>query len=154
MMYRGRPRASSKVRHRYSPKMPSISRIVPWPTRRTVIRAAKPVPALMSLWSVHDEVNLYYRRYSGQRLRQVLTEQGFEIVAVSYCFTWPLGLMYLRKLLLGTKPRPNQDYSVRIPPRPINAMFFGLSCFEQWLMHRRVRLPIGSSLLAVARRPP
>jgi len=111
------------------------------------------VPALMSLWSVHDEVNLHYRRYSGQRLRKVLTEQGFEIVVMNYCFTWPLGLMYLRKLLLGRKPRPNQDYSVRIPPWPINALFFGLSRFEQWLMHRGVRLPIGSSLLAVARRP-
>jgi len=111
------------------------------------------VPALKSLWTVHDEINLHFRRYSGRCLRQVLIDQGFEVLRIDYCFTWSLGLMYVRKLLLGEKLRPNRDYSVRVPPEPINALFFGLSRVEQWLMHRRVRLPIGSSLLAVVRKP-
>jgi SAM-dependent methyltransferase len=111
------------------------------------------VPALQSLWSVHDEVNLHYRRYDRAALRQRFAQQGFEIDAIRYFFTWPLGLMYLRRFLLGTKPRPDQDYSVRVPPAPVNGLFFGLSSIEQSLMRLGLRLPVGSSLLAVVRRP-
>jgi hypothetical protein len=44
-MYRGRPRASSNVRHRYSPSTPNTVRIIPCPISSTVMSAAKPVPA-------------------------------------------------------------------------------------------------------------
>jgi SAM-dependent methyltransferase len=111
------------------------------------------VPALQSLWSVHDEVNLHYRRYRAQPLGALLAERGFSTEQLRYFFTWPLGLMYLRRWMLGTRRREGHDYAVRVPPAPVNRLFYGLSSGEQVLMRSGIPLPVGSSLLAVARRP-
>lgn len=111
------------------------------------------VPALESLWSVHDEINRHFRRYRRRELGERLAAQGFEVLDLQYFFAWSLPLLYLRRLLLGTKRRQGQDYAVRVPSKPINALFSGLSRCELWLMRMGVRWPLGSSLLAVARRP-
>lgn len=110
------------------------------------------VPALQSLWSVHDVINLHYRRYDKRGLKHLLEDSGFVVRDLRYFFSWPLGLMYLRKLLLGTKQRPGKSYTVTIPSAPINTLFAGLSRTEQKLMQLGVRWPLGSSLLAVVER--
>jgi hypothetical protein len=61
-MYLGRPRASSKVRHRYSPKTPSMKRILPCPTRSTVIVAANPVPTATHPASRPTTINNAYKK--------------------------------------------------------------------------------------------
>jgi SAM-dependent methyltransferase len=111
------------------------------------------VPALQSLWSVHDVINLHYRRYNKRGLKRLIEASGFTVRDLRYCFIWPLGLMYLRKLLLGTKQRPGKAYTVSVPFPPVNRLFVGLSRFEQRLMRFGIRWPIGSSLLAICERP-
>lgn len=111
------------------------------------------VPALQSLWSVHDEVNHHFRRYDRKGLHDLLINRGFEVTDLHYLFTWSLPLMYLRKLVIGSKVRLDDDYAVNIPPRPINSIFAQISRCEQWLVRRGIRWMLGSSLLAVARRP-
>jgi SAM-dependent methyltransferase len=103
------------------------------------------VPALPSLWSVHDEANHHYRRYRASGLRRVLVDAGLEVVEVRYLFFWSLGLLYLRRWLGGRK---RDHYQVQVPPAPVNYLFLGLTRLEQFL-----RAPLGSSLLAIARRP-
>jgi SAM-dependent methyltransferase len=116
-------------------------------------RAILTVPALQSLWSVHDVINRHYRRYDKTGLQGLLEDSGFVVHDLQYFFIWPLGLMYLRKLLLGTKQRPGKSYTVTVPAAPVNRLFAGLSRTEQRLMQRGVRWPLGSSLLAVVARP-
>ena len=109
------------------------------------------VPALHSLWSVHDEVNHHYRRYHRQELDQLMLSRGFEIVRSRYLFSWSLGLVYLRKWL---SPRRTTQYRVRVPMAPINALCHGLTAFEERLVQfTGLRSPAGSSLMVVARRP-
>ncbi|MEX1233293.1 MAG: class I SAM-dependent methyltransferase [Planctomycetaceae bacterium] len=109
------------------------------------------VPALPSLWSVHDEVNLHFRRYTKRSLMHVIRQAGFECREMHYLFGWSLGMVYARKWLSRGKP---QSYAVGIPPRPINALMRGCSLAEAWLASKSV-LPVlcGSSLLAVFSRP-
>lgn len=111
------------------------------------------VPALQSLWSVHDVINLHYRRYSKGGLQHLIEDSGFAVRDLRYFFIWPLGLMYLRKLILGTRQRPGKSYTVRVPSAPLNTLFASLSRAEQRLMRFGVRWPLGSSLLAVVKRP-
>jgi hypothetical protein len=111
------------------------------------------VPALQSLWSVHDVINLHYRRYDKRCLQRLLEDSGFVVRDLRYFFSWPLGLMYLRKLLLGTQQYPGKSYTVTVPSAPVNSLFAGLSRTEQRLMQLGVRWPLGSSLLAVITRP-
>ena len=111
------------------------------------------VPALQSLWSVHDTINQHYRRYDKTGLKRLLEVSGFAVRNLQYFFSWSLGLMCVRKLWLGTKPRPGKSYTVTVPSVPVNKLFAGLSRIEQRLMQLGVRWPLGSSLLAVIERP-
>jgi SAM-dependent methyltransferase len=116
-------------------------------------RAILTVPALQSLWSVHDVVNRHYRRYDKMGLQRLLKGSGFAVHDLRYFYFWPLGLMYLRKLWFGTKPHAGQSYTVSVPSALVNRLCAGLSGAEQWLMRLGVRWPFGSSLLAVVERP-
>ena len=116
-------------------------------------RAILTVPALQSLWSVHDVTNRHYRRYDKMGLQRLIEDSGFAVRELRYFFIWPLGLMYLRKLLHGTKERPGKPYTVTVPPGPVNRLFASLSRTEQRLMRLGVHWPLGSSLLAVVEKP-
>lgn len=109
------------------------------------------VPALQSLWSVHDVANRHFRRYEKEGLREVLRSAGFEVESLSFYFAWPVLPMYARKLLGGGGAGAG-DYSVRPPSRPLNGLLYALSALEQSLTGPR-GTPVGSSLFAVARRP-
>jgi SAM-dependent methyltransferase len=107
------------------------------------------VPALPALWSAHDEANHHFRRYQRAALHRLLVEQGFDVQEVRYIFGWSLGLVYLRRWL---SRRDEGSYRVKIPPRWANAPCYWLSRAEEWLTWRKGP-PLGSSLLAIARKP-
>jgi len=109
------------------------------------------VPALMSLWSVHDEVNLHFRRYHKRPFRTLLTDAGFTIHKLEPLFCWSLPLVWLRKWLAT---REQAAYQVKVPGRVTNALFSMLTRGEHALRRGTgIPLPWGSSLLAVIQRP-
>ncbi len=109
------------------------------------------VPALPWLWSRHDEANAHFRRYRPGGLREVLGAAGFEVESVRFFFAWTVVPMLLRRWL-APAGRGSADYDVSIPPGPINGLLAAWSRAEHAL-GRVVPWPMGSSLLAVARRP-
>ena len=112
------------------------------------------VPALPSLWSVHDEANRHFRRYTRPSLRAVLEGAGLEVETVGSFFGWPVLPMYARKLIGGGRAPTEAagDYAVLPPPRALNAVLYAATALEQSLAGP-YGTPIGSSLFAVARRP-
>lgn len=109
------------------------------------------VPALPSLWSVHDDVNLHYRRYTKESLRSAIAQTDFSCRELRYLFGWSLGMVYARKWLAR---RTAEEYAVSIPPRPLNAAMRACSLAEAWMTtHLRIPVFVGSSLFAVLRRP-
>lgn len=109
------------------------------------------VPALPLLWSRHDEANHHYRRYRLGELRSLLTRQGLEVVEARYLFGWSLGLFVVRRWLCREGPA---DYKVHIPPAWLNIPCRWLSTMEECLAKMfRAGPPLGSSLLAIARKP-
>jgi 2-polyprenyl-3-methyl-5-hydroxy-6-metoxy-1,4-benzoquinol methylase len=109
------------------------------------------VPALPWLWSQHDEANQHFRRYRVKDLRSVLQAAGFEVESLRYFFAWTVAPMLCRRWL-APAGAGTADYEVSIPPTPINTALAAFSRAEHAL-GRVVPLPIGSSLLAIARRP-
>lgn len=109
------------------------------------------VPALPSLWSVHDEINHHYRRYSATTLRRVLIDGGFDVERLTYFNSLLLPIGYATRWLSRFGPG-RESPGVRIPPRPLNSALESVFRCELSLLKKR-GLPIGMSLLAVAERP-
>ncbi len=112
------------------------------------------VPACPELWSEHDEALDHLRRYRAARLRKVLAEAGLSIEKLSPVITTLLlpiaALRVIQRLLPRKADAPETAFI--IPPRPVNWLLTAILRLERlWL--RRFNLPVGVSLVAVARRP-
>lgn len=109
------------------------------------------VPSLQWLWSVHDDINLHFRRYHRRPFRTLLTQSGFAVRRLKYLFCWSLPLVYLRKWL---SPKDLREYRVDVPSAPVNLVFTGLTRCENAVSNLLgISPPLGSSLLAVVQRP-
>jgi SAM-dependent methyltransferase len=99
-----------------------------------------------------DEV----RRATRRSLRAALEHAGFEVVRLTYTnfsllpFVLPVRLSQ-RAMGLTTPEETGGD--ILIPPAPVNAALSWLLRLEAAAL-RRVDMPLGSSLLALARKPP
>lgn len=109
------------------------------------------VPAFPFLWSEHDTVHHHFRRYTRATLTAELTQAGFELERMSY-FNSLLFAPIAAARLLGKLRKQQGRSDVRLPPRPVNRLLETLFASEQYLVPR-VSLPVGVSLLAVARQP-
>jgi len=125
-------------------------------------RAIKPggallvtVPAHMALWSYFDEAAKHCRRYEPAELRTRLTEAGFEIEYLTSYMTAIAPLMWLgRKCSSRGKANDAQRVERELRVRPgINGLLKALLAMERPMIRWRQRLPFGSALLAIARRP-
>lgn len=108
------------------------------------------VPAHRWLWSYHDVTVHGRRRYERGELRAKLTAAGFEMVAATHWNTLPLPLVWARRKLL---PPPRSGSDVRLYPRAIEAGFDAAMALERAWLRAGGTWPVGSSLLAVARKP-
>lgn len=111
------------------------------------------VPAHRFLWSGHDEALEHRRRYSMAELRRKVERVGFEIERLTYAifslFLPTLLFRFIQRVARrGKRPRT----ALILFPRMINAMFTATLYIEaHWL--KRLKLPIGVSLICVARKP-
>ncbi|MBM3477560.1 MAG: class I SAM-dependent methyltransferase [Armatimonadetes bacterium] len=112
------------------------------------------LPALDLLWSTHDEALGHRRRYGAKRLREMLQAGGLRVERLSYglFFLFPLALIarLVQRLTTRLRRHPPETGIVRVP-RPVNRALVGLMDIENALI-RKVSLPIGVSLVAVARK--
>ena len=123
------------------------------PEMRRVLRASGTlvltVPALPALWSFRDEDAGHRRRYTRASLHAVLAAAGFEVVRLSYFFAALLPAMILTRAL-GRRMHKVRD-AEEIRPGMLNNLLYAIAAADVEVS-RRVRLPIGTSLLAVCRR--
>jgi SAM-dependent methyltransferase len=107
------------------------------------------VPAFLALWTRHDEWNQHRTRYTKRTLRAEAEEAGLDIEDGFYFFHWTAPA----KLLVRLKERfgLQSDQAPHLPSALANALAFRLTRWEQVLLGR-LRLPFGSSLLAVMSR--
>lgn len=117
-------------------------------------------PAYAWLWSHNDVINHHYRRYTASSLREILQGAGFAVRRLSYTyflvFPAAAGLILTRRAL-GARPSlatPDDGaYQVEMEPtpEPLNSILTTVGNWEARLL-RRLDLPVGTALLAVAER--
>lgn len=120
------------------------------------------VPAHMSLWSDYDELGHHCRRYGCSELGVKLRAAGFRIEYLSEFMTWLFPLVWLRRRAAAALRRPRSsapdggvsliENEMRIVP-VLNGLLYWLLAVEVPLVARGWRLPIGTSIIAVAERP-
>jgi SAM-dependent methyltransferase len=119
------------------------------------------VPAYMSLWSYFDVASDHCRRYSVSYLRGKLSEAGFEIEYLTQFFSILYSLMWLSRRIRGNRQPPIDKGEVaknEVVSRELhvsswlNELLAWLLCGEARILARRWTLPLGTSLLALARK--
>jgi SAM-dependent methyltransferase len=122
------------------------------------------VPALQWLWSNNDVINDHKRRYSQSDLRSRVSEAGFQIRRMTYnnFFIFPMAaaLLLLRSKAemepeLATPSSDEEAYQVEMEPTspPVNAVLTAVGWLEAGVL-RFTGLPIGTSLICIAQKPP
>jgi SAM-dependent methyltransferase len=118
------------------------------------------VPAHMSLWSYFDVGAQHRRRYSRAELSSKLKATGFEVVYISEFMAPLFPLIWigrrLRKFLQRASAGPETAHELtsgdfKIVP-VVNEMLAFILRLEARLIARRWTIPIGTSLLAIARK--
>ena len=106
------------------------------------------VPAFRGLWTGHDELSGHRDRYTRRRFSALAERAGMRIERTGYFFQW----LFAAKLLVGLRERlfGGKPAVPKVPPRPLNWLLYQLSRLEGRGLGR-LRLPWGSSLLAVGR---
>lgn len=124
---------------------------------RDVARVLRPgglflarVPALRLLWGAHDEAVLSRHRYHRPELRDLLEGAGLEVLRLTYCNTFLLPLLLVRRTLDRLLGRQGSD--VEFLPAPLEWAFRRLLLLEAALVRRGLELPVGASLVALARK--
>ena len=116
------------------------------------------VPAHAWLWSYFDEASQHVQRYELPELKGKLEEAGYRVEYASEYMTSIVPLMWCQRRLarfLGGSRRNVQELAqqdLRIVP-VLNELLAFLLFLEARVVARRRRLPVGASLVAVARRP-
>jgi hypothetical protein len=109
------------------------------------------VPAYQWLWSYHDVAVHSRRRYSRGELLAQLRIAGLVRARATHWNTLPFPLIVLRRKLL---PAPREGGDVKLYPATIEAGFNAMMALEQAWVRGGGWLPFGSSIFAVAGKPP
>jgi SAM-dependent methyltransferase len=129
---------------------------------REMARVLKPggyavlnVTALEFLRADHAEVWKELRRYTPASAGRLVGDSGLQVVRISFVFASLFPIMLSVRMwqkLLRPFREPQGDSELEVPPEPINAALTWL-VEKEAALSRRVPMPIGSSLLIVARKP-
>jgi len=108
------------------------------------------VPALRLLWGAHDEAVQSRHRYTRPQLRRLLARAGLDVERATYanCFLFPL--LLARRTLDRATGRAGSDVSFL--PAPLEWAFKNLLLGEAALIRHGVSLPVGASVVALARK--
>jgi SAM-dependent methyltransferase len=107
------------------------------------------VPAYQWLWTSHDLIHHHCRRYNHRRLELVLKRAGFKNIRISYFMTLLFPLAIVQRVVLKFFPSKTLDDT---PPHPfINTLFSTIFGIESILL-RKINLPFGLSLIAIAEK--
>lgn len=124
---------------------------------RTLARLLKPggvllitVPAHQWMWTVHDEMNHHFRRYSKAGLRGVIEGAGLDITWLSFQMVALFPVMAAGRLASRARGK-RKDANIRLLPGVINTPLRWMFEAEKWVLPR-VPSPMGSSLICAARK--
>jgi SAM-dependent methyltransferase len=116
------------------------------------------VPAHQFLWSYFDEAAHHCRRYSERDIRERLTDAGFKVEFLSQFMACIFPLVWVFRKMRGLGSQTDSDMArsqtsdeFRVVP-VVNWLLTMLLTLEARWLARGHRLPIGTSLVVIARK--
>jgi len=112
------------------------------------------VPALPGLWSGHDVVNHHYRRYVRKSLLACFDGPEWKVERVSYFSSLLLPMIWMARKLKNALHRVSEQsasHDFRYAPGVVDRTLLAIFRREKGMLHR-FSLPLGSSLILVARK--
>jgi hypothetical protein len=110
------------------------------------------VPQHQWLWSGADVFAGHLRRYARGDLVRKLERAGFSVTTATSFVSTLLPAMVVARTLRRGSMTAHELESQLVPARPLNALFERVLQGERWLIEHGVSLPVGGSLLVVAKR--
>ncbi|MSO56382.1 MAG: class I SAM-dependent methyltransferase [Acidobacteria bacterium] len=114
------------------------------------------VAAMAMLKGDHSILGGEVRRYTRCELRSSLEQAGFRVSRITYtnAFLFPImATVRIGQRLRGLKTGEQNPGDFYVPPAPVNALFSGALAVESALVAAGINMPVGSSLLCLARKP-
>jgi hypothetical protein len=109
------------------------------------------VPAFQSLWSRHDVALMHERRYRLPEVRRRLEGAGLRVEGASYAL-WVLFPAFVASRLRARLRTGDASTEISEVTSWVNRVLVALQDAEGYLASR-LRLPWGSSVVAVGRKP-
>ena len=110
------------------------------------------VPAFMSLWSYHDEVNMHFRRYTKNELKTKIVNENLEIIKASYWNFFLFVPVYVfRKISVLTNQKKSGESDISVGNSFINKLLLQLLVFENKVL-KRINFPFGVSAFCIAKK--
>ena len=108
------------------------------------------VPAFRFLWSAHDVNNEHKRRYTAKTLKTAALKAGYKIEYISYYSFWLMPLVMAMRFIGGLFGiNKNSGMETKMHGRFINGLLYRIFKSEKFFISRRLRLPVGASIIAV-----
>lgn len=107
--------------------------------------------ALNWLRGPHDEAVHTRKRYSLAEMSQMIEAAGFHIVRRTYANSLIFVPTVAHRLLRRLFPSSTTQSDVVDMPDGVQRLLSGVQAIERWLL-RRVRLPLGTTVVVVARK--
>jgi SAM-dependent methyltransferase len=114
------------------------------------------VAALDILKGDHSALGGEVRRYTKRGLHAKLTRAGFHVTRLTYtnASLFPItATVRVLQRLRGVKATAENKGDFYVPPAPINALFAAALTLESRIVAAGIDMPIGSSLLCLAKKP-
>jgi SAM-dependent methyltransferase len=114
------------------------------------------VAALAMLKGDHSALGGEVRRYTKRELGEKLRRVGFEVRRLTYTNATLFPVTATVRALQrwrGVKRDAENKGDFYVPPAPINALFSGALACESKLVEAGIDMPVGSSLLCLAKKP-
>lgn len=110
------------------------------------------VPQHPALWSGFDEKSRHVRRYTRNELLEKISAAGFKTVFISSFVTFLLPFMIASRWKSSSDADPKEEVESARIPTLLNYVFELVLTFELILIRIGVSLPIGGSLVVVAKK--
>lgn len=110
------------------------------------------VPANQALYGPHDKILHTQHRYSAGELAAKIEAAGLQVVRTTYANTWLFPVALARRLLARLNKNAAAESDVRPVPSLLNAALQAVLSSEAEII-KRTRLPLGLSVMALARKP-
>lgn len=109
------------------------------------------VPALPWMWSEWDNVLHHKRRYTKHSLLNILVENGFNIITISYMNSFLLLPAFLIRFIKSKSHKKDYGSDFSLSNGLFNSVLEKVSSFERYLVKQEL-VPIGLSLVVLAQK--